>query len=150
MKLTTPTAAVTHHLLASLYAQLEAVHGSLQPIGSVAEAGAAGGYGAPAGTGFGAHAGAAGGGYGGYGSSPLPVSAVSAAASSVDAKNEAVMNAFRAEGDVSEDGASIDMVVNRLRGQGISRPEVERIVEYLTMEGFIYSTIDETHFKATS
>ena len=50
----------------------------------------------------------------------------------------------------SEDGASVEAVYTRLRGSGFSRAQIEGIVQTLTTDGFIYSTIDEQHYRATS
>lgn len=49
----------------------------------------------------------------------------------------------------NESGTALDAVVKKLAG---NYPEeaVRKAVEYLTDEGHLYSTIDETHFKTTS
>jgi hypothetical protein len=94
---------------------------------------------------------------------------------SMDAVTAAVFNAFKSEGGEwpcvpdqvvvvvprdlvltcraladSDDGASIEAVVERLRSVGITRHQVEQAIQTLTTDGFIYSTVDEQHYRATS
>lgn len=39
--------------------------------------------------------------------------------------------------------------LQRVRGQGLTLADVNSIIENLTTEGIVYSTIDEYHFKLT-
>ena len=50
----------------------------------------------------------------------------------------------------TDDGASLDTVFARLRGTGFTRAQLEAAVQTLTTDGFIYSTVDEQHYRATS
>lgn len=132
---------ITHHLLECMSEHLMSKYGPTEAAkaagGGVAAGGLAAGLGArygSAGFSVGGMQAPVGGGGGGGAADPLV---------------DAVFNAFKAEGD-SDDGASIDSVVSRLRSAGITRAQVESAVQTLTTDGFIYSTIDEQHFRATS
>jgi hypothetical protein len=72
------------------------------------------------------------------------------APSNLNPKQAAVYEAFRVEGDATEEGATLDMIRHRTRAAGVSDGELGAIVTYLTLEGFIYSTVDEEHYRTTS
>ena len=91
-----------------------------------------------------------GGAYGGGGYGGGAVAMGGGGGSGLDQKSETVLAAFRAEGENNDDGASLDVVAARLARVGITRQDIEKVVDMLTTDGLIYSTIDEQHFKTTS
>jgi replication factor A2 len=47
-----------------------------------------------------------------------------------------------------EQGLHIDQVAQRM--VGYSRQQVKEAIEFLVNEGFVYSTIDDDHYKSTN
>jgi hypothetical protein len=60
-----------------------------------------------------------------------------------------VLDAF-ASGSNTEHGYSVDEVTRRLSASGIQASEVRQAADYLALEGHLYATKDEAHFKTTS
>jgi replication factor A2 len=135
--------ALLSHLMSALYNHLLIEKGPLAPP-----------------MGAGAHhsvaTGAFGGSVSGYGGRCGPATMLSSAGgdgqSTTEMKPElrAVLAAFKDLGEGNEDGASIAAVQQRVAHLGISEAEISKSVDFLSMEGFIYSTIDDYHFKVTS
>lgn len=162
-KLVTDANRYTQHLLECMYYYAAITKGPLPPIntapgaslssaghamGSGAFGGAAGGYGAGR-----AGAGAAGS-WGGAGSSSSPGQTLAAAPSGrfADANVDAVLKAYEALNEAAGDeGTHVRAVHSWLGRNGVRMDEhtVRTSIEHLVMEGFLYSTIDEEHHKAT-
>jgi hypothetical protein len=53
------------------------------------------------------------------------------------------------EGENEEDGLSVAEAVKIGKTRGISAEVVQRATNQLQMDGLVYSTIDDTHFRAT-
>ena len=49
-----------------------------------------------------------------------------------------------------ESGMDIKDVIKAMESQGVNGAQVREAVEYLAGEGYLYSTIDEEHFKSTA
>jgi hypothetical protein len=60
-----------------------------------------------------------------------------------------VLEAFQA-GSHTEHGFSIDEVTRRVAAHGISGGDVKKAAEFLSLEGHLYATKDEVHFKSTT
>lgn len=63
--------------------------------------------------------------------------------------NTQVLEAFQA-GSNTEHGFSIDEVTRRVAAHGISSGDVKKAAEFLSLEGHLYATKDEAHFKSTT
>merc|ERR1711865_1038113 len=97
-----------------------------------------------------------------YGAKPDPVAAATPAAGnnqsgggSMDMGGEAGLYAQQnkvlaviAENSMSEEGVGIAQLQSSLAG--MSESDIRTIIDFLSSEGHLYSTIDEDHFKATS
>lgn len=154
---------ITHHFLDAVVSHLHATKGPLpRPIpagGAVAAAPAAaadpfgGGYGGAAAGGYG-YGGApsaygstgaydgysAGGQYGGYNAG-----GAYAAPTAEDPMHGQILAAFQATH--SDSGLSIDQVAGSL---GIDAARVGKVAEALALEGSLYNTIDDQHYRSTS
>ena len=62
--------------------------------------------------------------------------------------NETVLNFFKSYGE-TEMGTTIDQCFDALRSNGVTLQQVRDIVDRLTNEGHLYSTVDDNHFKGT-
>lgn len=60
-----------------------------------------------------------------------------------------VLDTFQA-GSNSEHGFSVDEVARRLSSQGLNPTDVKRAAEFLALEGHLYATKDEAHYKTTA
>ncbi len=60
-----------------------------------------------------------------------------------------MLEVFQA-GSSLEHGFSTDEVARRLAGAGVSLTDVRAAADYLALEGHLYATKDEMHFKTTS
>ncbi len=67
----------------------------------------------------------------------------------VDARSRQVLDAF-ASGANTEFGISIDDVTRRLAAAGVSSSEIRAAAEFLALEGHLYATKDEAHYKTTA
>lgn len=54
------------------------------------------------------------------------------------------------EGVDSEQGQSVDYVIRMLEPAGITPHDVQQAVAFLSSEGHLYSTIDESHYRSTA
>lgn len=157
----------TEHLLESMFFFAQTTKGPLPPIntapgggggvgmgghamGSGAFGASSGGYGAAAGRGAGAS------GWGGPGSSSSPSGNALAAADGGrygDSNVEAVAKAYEALKDAGgEEGTSVRDVHGWLMRNGYRMDEhtLRGAIAHLTMEGQLYSTVDEEHHRVTS
>jgi hypothetical protein len=152
--------ALTMHLLACMHAHCVLTKGALPPPGGAAGAGGAGaGMGAGAGGGF--HAGAAGGGaaWGGAASGAAKAAAAAGGGRFADPIMETVMSAFEMckDSGASEEGTSIAEVVAVIKRRGaspggptLSENDIRQAIQTLSMEGFLYSTVDDNHYRSTA
>jgi hypothetical protein len=131
-RLVTDHNSITRHLLEVTYTHLLLTRGPLAAAGG--GGGGGGGGGASAAGGYGALAAAAGYGAGG-GEGSMSADAI------------AVLAIYK-ECD-EEDGLSVAEAVRSGKQRGISAEVVQRATQQLQMDGMIYSTIDDTHFRAT-
>lgn len=123
---------VTYHFLSCIKAKLAA-----EAAKSAAPAAA------PAGSGF------------AYGARPDPVAQTAQATgpmdtgddNGLDSKHTQVL-AIIAEHSCSEEGVGIGTLKSKL--PNINESEIRSVIEFLSNEGHLYSTIDEDHYKATS
>jgi replication factor A2 len=93
-----------------------------------------------------------------YGARPEPAAAApttGGASMDMDMGGEAGLNPQQnkvlsviAENSMSEEGASIQQLQSQLAG--MSEADIRTVIDFLSSEGHLYSTIDEDHFKATS
>jgi len=60
----------------------------------------------------------------------------------------AVIDAFQI-GDCLECGVSVNDVTTSLSAEGISEQQIRATIEFLCGEGYLYSTVDENHYKTT-
>lgn len=70
---------------------------------------------------------------------------VSQYANGMDADQNAVMNAIKS--CQSEHGVKVETVVEQLPGR--SEQQVRQVIDFLSAEGHIYSTIDDDHYRTT-
>ncbi len=59
------------------------------------------------------------------------------------------MDAF-VSGNSLEHGLSVEEVARKLAPQNVFLADVRRAAEFLQLEGHLYTTKDEVHFKSTS
>eukprot|EP00887_Chlorella_sp_A99_P001438 scaffold8.g1438.t1 len=118
---------VTYHFLQAIFQHVHHTKGTGAPAGGYAAPAAGGGYGAAPAAGYGAAPAAGGGG--------------------LTAVQQEVMAVFSAPDALTDTGLSINDVQARLGGR-LSYPTVRDAVEMLMNQGHIYSTIDESHFRA--
>jgi hypothetical protein len=163
--------AYVMHLLNALYHSQLIARGPLPPpnaagaagghaMGSGAFGGGAGGYGAgrggaPApGAWGGASSSAAGGGMALHAGSAAPTGTGALA----DPVVAAVLSAFQTTGAGQDEGVSVNSVINYLRSGGVrhipqaagaSEEAIRHAVGVLSMEGMLYSTVDDNHFRTT-
>lgn len=64
-----------------------------------------------------------------------------------NALKDLVMDFIRLEGEMSERGADIRKCIQQLKLQNHSESDIRRVVEDLSGEGHIYSTIDDDHYN---
>eukprot|EP01135_Chromosphaera_perkinsii_P009186 Nk52_evm21s1671 gene=Nk52_evmTU21s1671 len=60
-----------------------------------------------------------------------------------------LLRKFEGESAASESGMSVDEMVQRLQGPGMSEMQIREAIASAAEEGHVYSTIDENHYKAT-
>lgn len=60
-----------------------------------------------------------------------------------------MLDAF-VSGNSLEHGLSVDEVARKLQAHNVPLTEVRRAAEFLQLEGHLYTTKDEVHFKSTS
>ena len=132
-RLVTEANSITRHLLEVMYTHLLNTRGPLAGAGG----GGGGGGGGGAGGGYGALAAAAA--YGG-----------GAGDGGMSADQTAVLAIYKeCEGENEEEGLSVAEAVKVGKARGISAEVIQRVTQQLQMDGLIFSTIDEMHFKAT-
>ena len=130
---------ITRHLLECIYNYLYMTRG---PIGGGAGAGA--GAGAGTGTGY----------------NPFAAAAVNAAGTAHGDDRSAALGSvdqlvFQIYKDATmndpenENGLSIQDAMAIGKKQNISAQDIQRLTEKLMMDGMIYSTIDDSHFRST-
>jgi len=144
--------AFTMHLLACMHTHAMITKGPLPPPG-----GAAGGGGAAAGSAFGGGGGAA---WGGAASgSPAAAAAHAGGGRFADPNMEVVLSAFEAckDSGASEEGTSVAEVLALIKRQPtaagrpvLSENDIRAAIQTLSMEGFLYSTVDDNHFRSTA
>lgn len=155
----------TEHLLECMFFYAQTTKGPLPPInttpggaGGVGMGGHAmgsGAFGASSG-GYGAAAGRGANSWGGAGSTSSPSGAALAAADGGrfgDSNVEAVAKAYEALKDVGgEEGTSVHDAHSWLLRNGYRMDEhtLRNAIGHLTMEGQLYSTVDEEHHRVTS
>ncbi len=141
---------MTQHLLDAMHTHALITRGPLAPPGGAA---GAGGHMAGSGAlGGGAAAGYGGGGRGGAVAAVSGGGGGGAAAANrpAEAASERVLAAFEAlAAGAGEEGASVRAVVAHL-GHSLSEAHVRDLVAALTTEGWLYSTVDEDHYRTTS
>ena len=69
-------------------------------------------------------------------------------AAGMDKDSRMVHDAFASD-MTTDTGLSVNQVAERLKTRGINVAKVKNICQLLMAEGFIYSTIDDDHFKST-
>lgn len=146
---------VTHHFLEAIFVHLQRTRGPLRPGASAAGGATGGGMLGSLGLGsagalpVGARPMSAGGfeGFSAYSAASARTSA--AVPMAVEGLEERVLAAFREAGP-TDIGASIDTVAAMLAGHHITPAQVRQAVDALSLEGHLYTTVDENHFKTTS
>ncbi len=128
--------SITRHLLEVMYTHLLSTRGPLAPAG-----GFGGGGGGAGGGGFGGAA------AGGYGALAAAAAYGAGGESGMSADQNGVLEIYK--GCEEEDGLSVAEAVKIGKSRGISAEVVQRVTAQLQMDGMIYSTIDDTHFRAT-
>jgi len=88
-------------------------------------------------------------GFGGQMGAPSMQHAMPAAAAPAVDINNLVLSFFKSKGEDSDTGCTIQEAAGALAAQNITEHRVREVVEFLTNEGHLYSTIDDDHFKAT-
>jgi len=78
---------------------------------------------------------------GGFGAAPQ-------AASNANLLQDTVLGFFKDCAD-SEVGSTVDECFNAVSAHGATQQQIRDLVEHLTSEGHLYSTIDDNHFKGT-
>ncbi len=141
--------ALTHHMLDVLNTHLYNTRGPLAKSGGGAGAGGFGGYGAASTAHYAQYAESMGAGAG-AGSGI----AISAGGGGGNSEYDMVLDLFRTHAHDSDEGLSIREVAAHLAKnpsyRHIKPEDVVRISEQLMLDGHIYSTIDESHFKPTA
>ncbi len=61
-----------------------------------------------------------------------------------------VLKFFQSKGEASDAGCTVQEAAQALASNGVQEAQVRSIVQELSDEGHLYSTIDDDHFKATS
>jgi replication factor A2 len=87
------------------------------------------------------------GGFGNYGSVSASTGAGRASVDSNESKKNRLI-AVMQQYDQGEEGVSVDLCVQML--PDLSKPEILKLIEMLSEEGSVYSTISESHFKAAA
>ena len=87
-------------------------------------------------------------GFGGQAGAPPQQGYAAAPAAGADV-NSLVLSFFKTKGEHTDTGCHVQEVAAAVAAQGISEARVREIVEFLSNEGHLYSTIDDDHFKAT-
>mmetsp|Transcript_18837 Transcript_18837/g.66572 ORF Transcript_18837/g.66572 Transcript_18837/m.66572 type:complete len:318 (-) Transcript_18837:121-1074(-) len=135
---------VTHHNLSAIFTHLQATKGIAEGAGATASAAAPAMASAAGGMdGGGVFGGGVGAGIGGA------VAGFNAGGGSeFDPVQQAVLDVFR-QAVGTEEGMDVRAVQEQLAPRGIAGDAVWKAVEFLSTEGHLYSTIDETHFQST-
>lgn len=63
---------------------------------------------------------------------------------------ELVLKYFTSHGAGADAGCSIEQVAGALSSSGVTKAQIREIVDFLSNEGHLYSTIDDDHFKSTA
>jgi len=79
---------------------------------------------------------------------PIKAGIETGMAGGMDRDSRIVHDAFASDMH-TDTGLSVSVVSDLLKGQGFSLQKVKSICQLLMTEGFIYSTIDDDHFKST-
>ncbi|GAB5360797.1 hypothetical protein AAMO2058_000658300 [Amorphochlora amoebiformis] len=85
--------------------------------------------------------------YNEHGDSMYKKSSSEAQVEGMDNVQQEVLQAFKSIGSAKEQGASVNEVIQRLRK--FDPVKIREAVDFLSNEGHLYSTLDETHFKCT-
>lgn len=131
------TNEITHHMMSALYAHLVATKGALSAPGQAPGMTAT----------FGAGAGA-----GGFNPSSTPaIGGAAVAATPGGADMQSLVAAAFTELGTSDEGASIQAVAAHLASGGstVDEAQLRTIVDSLSMQGLLYSTVDENHYAST-
>ena len=128
---------ITRHLLEVVYGHLHNTRGPLAaPPGAGGAQGGAAGSGSPSGM-YGGGAGMAGG--------ALGVGGGTDRAAEITSENTAVLDIYKENEE--EDGMTLQEAIFKGKQRGISERAVREATITLQMDGHIYSTVDENHFK---
>lgn len=132
-RLVTDSNQLTRHLLECIYSHLNATRGAMSGGG-----GGGGMFGAQHGHGAGAGSAYAG----------APISASSGGMSEADIVLKFYQDKSNNDPDDDKGMAQTDAIVMG-KARGIAAQRVQEITEKLMMDGLIYSTVDDFHFKST-
>jgi hypothetical protein len=127
---------ITRHLLEVVYGHLYNTRGELVPVG--------GGGGAGSGASPG---GMAGGGLGGMQGGGLGVGGDGGREAGMGSEINAVLGIYKECED--EDGTALQDAIVKGKQRGLSEKAVRDATVSLQMDGLIYSTMDESHYRAT-
>lgn len=131
------TNEITHHMMSALYAHLVATKGALSAPGQ------APGMTATFGSGGGAS---------GFNPSSTPaIGGAAVAGNSASKEMQTVVGRAFTELGTTDEGASIEAVHTHLATAGVNMDEAQlrSIVDSLSMQGLLYSTVDENHYATT-